>query len=78
MATVSLTDVTDGFRRARDDAERAIALDPTLASGYLELANTQISYDWDWDAANTCLSKATSLEPGSPEVLDMRPHLAWR
>ena len=76
MATVSLTDVTDGFRRARDDAERAIALDPTLASGYLELANTQISYDWDWDAANTCLSKATSLEPGSPAVLNMHSHLS--
>ncbi|MDT7814809.1 MAG: hypothetical protein QOJ42_4725 [Acidobacteriaceae bacterium] len=76
MATVSLTDVTDGFRRARNDAERAIALDPTLASGYLALANTQISYDWDWDAANTCLSKAASLEPGNPEVFDMRSHLS--
>jgi TolB-like protein/DNA-binding winged helix-turn-helix (wHTH) protein/Flp pilus assembly protein TadD len=76
MATVSLTDVTDGFRRARNDAERAIALDPTLASGYLALANTQISYDWDWDAANTCVSKAASLEPGNPEVFDMRSHLS--
>jgi TolB-like protein/DNA-binding winged helix-turn-helix (wHTH) protein/Flp pilus assembly protein TadD len=76
MATVSLTDVTDGFRRSRDDAERAIALDPTLASGYLALANTQISYDWDWDSANTCLSKAASLEPGNPEVFDMRSHLS--
>jgi TolB-like protein/DNA-binding winged helix-turn-helix (wHTH) protein len=75
MATVSLTDVTDGFRRARDDAERAIALDPTLASAYLELANTQISYDWDWDAANTCVSKAASLEPGNPEVFDMHSHV---
>jgi TolB-like protein/DNA-binding winged helix-turn-helix (wHTH) protein/predicted Zn-dependent protease len=76
MATVSLTNVTDGFRRARSDAERAIALDPTLASGYLALANTQISYDWDWDAANTCVSKAASLEPGNPEVFDMRSHLS--
>jgi TolB-like protein/DNA-binding winged helix-turn-helix (wHTH) protein len=40
MATVSLTDVTEGFRSARDDAERAIALDPASASAYLALANT--------------------------------------
>jgi TolB-like protein/DNA-binding winged helix-turn-helix (wHTH) protein/Flp pilus assembly protein TadD len=76
MATVSLTGVTDGFRRARSDAERAIALDPTLASGYLALAQTQIDHDWDWDAANTCLSKAASLEPGNSDVLDTRSLLS--
>ena len=39
MAQLGLTDTTEGFRKARDDAERAIALDPTLASGYLALAD---------------------------------------
>src|SRR6266481_1274218 len=38
MAEVGLIDVTGGFRRARNDAERAIALDPNSASGYLALA----------------------------------------
>jgi hypothetical protein len=64
MATVSLTDVTEGFRRARYDAERAIAHDPTLGSAYLALARTQIFYDWDWDAANTSLTKAAVLRTG--------------
>jgi TolB-like protein/DNA-binding winged helix-turn-helix (wHTH) protein/Flp pilus assembly protein TadD len=76
MATVSLTDVTGGFRRARDDAERAIALDPTLASGYLALAGTQLYHDWDWDTANTSVAKAAALEPGSAEVFRMRSYLA--
>ena len=76
MATVSLTDVRDGFRQASSDAERAIALDPTSASGYLALAQTQIDHDWDWDAANTCLSKAASLEPGNSFVLDTRSLLS--
>src|SRR6266481_4830386 len=58
MAEVGLIDVTGGFRRARNDAERAIALDPNSASGYLALARTQIFYDWDWDAATTSLTKA--------------------
>ena len=47
MATVSLTDVTEGFRRARDDAERAIAVDPNSALAYLALVHTQLFYDWD-------------------------------
>ena len=74
MAESGLTDTTEGFREARDDAERAIALDPTLASAYLALAQTQISYDWDWDAANISISKAAALEPGSVEVLRIRSY----
>jgi TolB-like protein/DNA-binding winged helix-turn-helix (wHTH) protein/Flp pilus assembly protein TadD len=77
MAADSITDVMEGFRNARDDAERAIALDPTSASGYLALARTQLTYDWDWDAANTCLSKAAALEPGNVEILRIRSHLSW-
>lgn len=76
MARYSFTDVTEGFRRSRDDAERAIALDPTAASGYLALASTQIYYDWDWDTANTCVNKATTLEPGNVLILTMRSLLA--
>jgi tetratricopeptide (TPR) repeat protein len=76
MAEVALTDTTEGFRRARDDAERAIALDPTLASDYLALAKTHIYYDWDWDAADTCLTKAAALQPGSVDVFLIRSRLS--
>ena len=76
MAESGLIDPTEGFRNARDDAERAIALDPTLASAYLALAATQISCDWEWDAANTSITKATALEPGSVEVLRMSSYLS--
>jgi TolB-like protein/DNA-binding winged helix-turn-helix (wHTH) protein/Tfp pilus assembly protein PilF len=76
MAEFGQTEITEGFRRARDDAERAIALDPTLASAYLALATTQIYCDWDWDAANTSLTKAAALEPGSVEVFRIRSYLS--
>ncbi len=76
MAEVGLTDTTEGFRKARDDAERAIALDPTLASAYLALATTQINCDWDWGAADTSLTKAAALEPGSVEVFRIRSYLS--
>jgi tetratricopeptide (TPR) repeat protein len=69
MADAGLTDVTEGFRKAHDDAERAIALDPTSAAGYLALARTHLDYAWDWNAAETSITKAAALEPGSVEVL---------
>ena len=76
MAQYGLTEVSEGYRKARDDAERAIALDPTSASAYLALAQTQIFYDWDWDAANTCLTKAAVLEPSNAEVFSIHSHLS--
>jgi tetratricopeptide (TPR) repeat protein len=75
-ATVSLTDVTEGFRKASADAERAIVLDPNSASAYVALATTQIFYDWDLDAASTCLTKAAALEPSNADVLQIRSRLS--
>jgi TolB-like protein/DNA-binding winged helix-turn-helix (wHTH) protein/Flp pilus assembly protein TadD len=76
MAGYSLTNPTEGYRKARDDAGRAIALDPTLAPAYLALARMQINYDWDWNAANISLTKAAVIEPGNVEVLRLRSHLS--
>jgi TolB-like protein/DNA-binding winged helix-turn-helix (wHTH) protein/Tfp pilus assembly protein PilF len=76
MAETGLTDATEGFRKARDDAERAIALDPTLDSAYVALATTQIFYDWDWDAADTSLAKAAALEPGNVDIFRIRAYLS--
>ena len=76
MAEVGVIDATEGFRKARHDAEQAIALDPTSASGYLALATAQIDSDWDWDAADTSVTKAAGLEPGSAEVFSIRSYLS--
>jgi TolB-like protein len=74
MAEGGLTDTMEGFQKGRADAERAVALDPTLASAYLALAKTQINSDWNWDAANTSITKAAALEPGGVEVLRIRSY----
>lgn len=76
MVEDGLIDPAQGYREARDDAERAIGLDPTAASGYLALATIQIDHDWDWDAADTCLTTASALEPGGTDVLRIRSHLS--
>jgi TolB-like protein/Tfp pilus assembly protein PilF len=75
-AEVGLTEFTEGFQKARHDAERAIALDPSLASAYLALARTHVDCDWDWDAAEILTAKAMALEPGSSEVFRLRSYLS--
>jgi hypothetical protein len=47
MAEVELTEATGAYRRARNDAERAMALYSNSASAYVALGTNQIDYDWD-------------------------------
>ena len=75
-ADVGLTEPTIGFRMAREDAERAIELDPNAPAGYLALAWVQINRDWNWEGAELSLSKAAELEPGSASVLSYRSFLS--
>ena len=75
MAAFALTDVAESYRRAREDAEHAIVLNPNLATGYLALGWIQMNYDWDWERAAASLKKAAELEPGSVEVLRYRSAL---
>lgn len=76
LARVSLIDSADGFRRARESAEKAIALDAGSVAGYMTLALVQMNHDWDWEAADASLKQAALLQPGSAAVLAIRAHLA--
>jgi TolB-like protein/DNA-binding winged helix-turn-helix (wHTH) protein len=76
LANVALIENVDGFRRARESAEKAIKLDPNLAASYLALDLIQIDNDWDWDGADASLKKAALLEPGSAAIAGNRAYLA--
>jgi TolB-like protein/DNA-binding winged helix-turn-helix (wHTH) protein/Tfp pilus assembly protein PilF len=76
LARIGLMNPEEGFRAARESAEKAIALDPNLVTGYLALGLVQISYDWDWEGADNSLRKAAQLEPGSAAVVGSRAYLA--
>ena len=78
MAGYSFFASSQGFRRARESAEKAISLDPDVAAGYLRLATIQMSHDWDWDGAEVSLRKAAMLEPGSADVIHGQADLAKR
>ena len=43
------------FAVAGRAAERALAIDPTLGSAFVELALAKFGGDWDWDGAEQAL-----------------------
>jgi len=75
MVYAGLLDSTEGFPKSREDAERAIELDPGLATAYAQLASAQIVSNWDWDGAAASLKKASELAPGSAEVMHQQAYL---
>ncbi|MGE5177210.1 MAG: protein kinase domain-containing protein [Hyphomicrobiales bacterium] len=61
--------VFEGYAKAREAAERAIQLEPDLASGYVRLAIVQRLHEWDWAGAEASMRRALELAPGSAEAL---------
>ncbi len=60
--------VADGFARGRAAANRAVALDSTLADAHTALGFINLFYDWDWDAARRRLETALRLDPSYGEA----------
>jgi serine/threonine protein kinase/Flp pilus assembly protein TadD len=60
---------SEGARKAREAAERALSLEPNLIAGHLLLGYVQLFFDWDWQAASASLQRAKELAPDDPSVL---------
>jgi tetratricopeptide (TPR) repeat protein len=69
QAASGFAPVADGHRRAREAAEKALALDPQLADAHLAMGWIQLAYDWDWAAADASFRRALDLEPGNALAL---------
>jgi serine/threonine protein kinase/Flp pilus assembly protein TadD len=52
------------FEQARFTANRALAIDSTLAEAHASLAVVQMMYDYDWNAARTSLDRAQTYDSG--------------
>ena len=61
--------VVDGYRKAREAVDRALALAPDLAEAYVMQSQIRRSYDWDWKGAMESSRRALALAPGSAEAL---------
>lgn len=53
----------DGFQAARAAANRALALDDSVADAHASLAYVHLYYDWDWAAAEREFRRALVLNP---------------
>jgi adenylate cyclase len=63
------TPFDEGYGRAREAAERALALEPDLAEGHAALAEVYSGYDWDWSRADRSTRRALELAPGSVDAV---------
>ena len=68
--------VDEGFRKSRQEAEKALTLDPSLAEAHAALGWIRMSYDWDWSAADAALQRALDLGPGNASAVGFAAALA--
>jgi adenylate cyclase len=58
-------DTDEGYKKARQAAEKALLLDDQLASGHGAMGWIKRTYEWDWTGADAEYQKALTLEPGN-------------
>jgi len=61
--------LAEGYREAKEEVQRALAIDPNLSIAHAVMGWIQLSYDWNWPAADASLKRAIALEPGNAVVV---------
>jgi len=69
QADVGWSPALEGYRRAREAGERAVALERDLAEAHAQMARIKMSYDWDWQGAGASVARALALAPTNSMVL---------
>jgi len=69
LAIQGFKDAALGFAEARATAQKALDLDPKLASAHFALGLIQYYHDWDWLAADTSFKKAIAFDPNDSWAL---------
>jgi len=59
---------TDVMPLARQAAQRALELDPNLASAHATLGGVRLEFDWDWPGAEAEYRRALAMNPNLPEA----------
>jgi eukaryotic-like serine/threonine-protein kinase len=58
----------EAIPKAKAAAQKALALDDSLAEAHNSLAYVKLNYDWDWPGAEASFKRALELNPGSAEA----------
>jgi TolB-like protein/cytochrome c-type biogenesis protein CcmH/NrfG len=69
QADVGAIPIDEGYRKAREEVQKALALDPNLPEAYATLGWIRVSYDWDWSGGDATYKRALELEPGNATVV---------
>ena len=64
LAAFNLMPAADAWPKAREAAERALALDRDLSDAHVVAGGMALWYEWDWTAAEAGLRRALALNPG--------------
>ena len=62
-------DLAEGTELAREWANHATQLDPSLAEAWGLLAHISLIYDWDWETARQLIDRALQEGPNNPVAL---------
>ena len=76
-ADQGLVDVTEGYERSRQAAQRASQLSPALAEAHARLQYVHLAFDWDWVAAEAEGRQALAITTTDPEVLNTAGILSY-
>jgi DNA-binding winged helix-turn-helix (wHTH) protein/TolB-like protein/Flp pilus assembly protein TadD len=65
------------WTEARWTAEKAVALDDSLAEGHSALGAVKLLYEWDWPGADRELKRAIELNPNNAEAHELSGYYYW-
>jgi serine/threonine-protein kinase len=61
----------EAYPRAKEAADRAIALDPDLSEAHCMVAYVRMAYEFDWTGAEAEFKRAVELNPNSADAIDL-------
>jgi tetratricopeptide (TPR) repeat protein len=77
-ANIGLMPAEEGHQLAREAVERALALNPNLASAHAQLGRIELVVDFDWARADASFRRAIALEPENSDNLALAASSAAR
>jgi eukaryotic-like serine/threonine-protein kinase len=77
LANLGVIPKDEGYSQAREEAEKAIKLNPNLAGAYSRIGWIKMIYDWDWTGADSAYKRGLEMEPGNSAVINGAATLAF-
>jgi len=67
LGTYSFLEPGEAFTKAKEAADRALALDERLSDAHASMGGVLMNHLWDWEAAERSLRRAVALDPNNAE-----------